>query len=534
MQWSVDSPSRPTATICLVGFLLLVGFALRSHGLGHSLWLDELHTAWTVSGSFAEVAPRARIGNQSPPFFYAEWGLARLFGLNEIALRSLSVGASTVFMALAAWALWRWTASRVATVAVVAMLAVDRLFIFYAQDARPYAILHFVALLQLISLREVLLAAQHRWRIAFVVSSIAMLSIHYTSSLLLIAEAVYVVSTWCGRGAVRRAAYRPVAAVVDAAVVALLTIPLVSHAGHVASQRANWAGFVPRPTWGDLATLFPLDVWFLYPALAAGLVSWLSPNHTAWSPGTLGQNARLVRWLLGVFFVLLVITWLLTRTDIARVFLKRYLMIGAVAPIAATAIIGVSLRGRGVVLAYFVTLALGLAIAPLQSSTHSLIRNVSLRGDISGHARENWRGAIEFIQAHDTQPAPVFVRSGFIECTDTQVADKRWLEYCTAPVNNIYDLARDGCKVIPLCSERPWQLTPYALECVTQSGSGWFILRGGASLADKTALRLVAALSNQGTWQMTSRRVFVGRPGVCVFRLQRAERTPRIDESNDL
>jgi len=491
-----------------------------------------VHTAWTVGDGVADVAARARIGNNAPLFFYMEWGLARVLGLSETSLRLLPLGASTALLVLAAWAIWRWTTSNVATVAVVMLLALDRLFIFYAQDARPYALLHLVALAQLICLREVLLHARHRWRIALIATSLALLYIHYTSAFLLVSEALYIASTWLGRDAIRRAVYRPAKAVTDAVTVIVLAIPLMSHAGLVASHRAHWAEFVPRPSWVDLVTLFPLDCWLLYPALAAVAAYWLSPNRAAAYPNALGQNATLVRCLLGIFFVLLLLTWLLTRSDIARVFLKRYLMVGAIAPVLATAIIGASLKDRRVAVAYFVTLAVGLAISPFQASTHSVVRSFLLHRTVSGHAREDWRGAVEFVQAHDTRLAPVFVRSGFIECTATHIDEQEWSEYCTAPVNNIYDLSLDGRDVIPLCSQRPWELSSRGRECVTQAGGGWFILRGGPKLADETALRLVAILSARGTWQMTDRRVFKGRPGVCVFQLRRVRNTPPKDGLN--
>jgi len=534
MRLPDDSSRRPTTTIGLVGLFIFVGFALRIHDVDHSLWLDELHTAWTVDDGLAEVAPRARMGNQSPLYFYMEWALVRVLGLNETSLRWLSVGASTVFMALAAWAIWRWTASRVATVAVVMLLALDRVFIFYAQDARPYAVLHLVALAQLICVREVLRDAQRRWRIALIVTSLAMLYLHYTSGLLLVAEAIYITATWCGRGQVRRAAYQPSTAVVDALTVIVAAIPLWSHATLVASRRANWALFVTRPTWIDLATLFPLDCWFIYPALVAGAVSWLSPHREVVSTVVPRQHTTLVRCLLGIFFILLVLTWLLTRADIARVFFKRYLMVGAVAPIFATAIIGASLRGRKVVAAYFITLAVGLMISPFQSSTHSVVRNFMLHRDISGHAREDWRGAVQFVRAHGTGRIPVFVRSGFIECTVARFTEERWAEYCTVPVNNLYDLTHDGREVNPLCSRRPWELNPRERKRLTEAGRGWFILRGGSSLADETARRLVTSLSAQGTWSVTDWQVFQGRPGVCVFQLRRGGSATQRDEPRRL
>ncbi|CAK9068213.1 PMT_2 domain-containing protein [Durusdinium trenchii] len=502
------------------GLFVLLGVTLRIHDLGHSLWLDELHTAWVVDGPLSEVAPRARIGNHSPAFFYVEWGIMRAFGLSELALRSLSVAASTAVMIVAAWAVWRWTASSLATIATSGLLAVDRLFIFYAQDARPYALLELVALLQLISLREVLQKAQRGWRVALVATSVAMLYLHYASALLLLAEAVFVGVSWYVSRGRRPVNYHPRTAMIDVACVIGLAIPLVPHVLQVASQRGNWAEFVPRPALIDFVTLFPLDVWLLYPALVAGLVHWWKHEPLPRSPSNLSQHRSLIVFLLGVFLILLVMAWGLTRIDLARVFLKRYLMIAAVAPIMATAIIGALLRPPRVQVAYFVTLVVGLAVSPLQTSAHSVLRNVYLNHSISGHAREDWRAAAEYVRKNRNHAAPVFVRSGFIECTEENLAETKWIPYGTAPLNNLYALADDESHLIPLTTPRPWDLIPQARQLLMSAGEGWIVLRGNTALADKTAAELENSLSPIGTWRVARLQTFSGRPGVTVFHLE--------------
>src|SRR3954447_6651418 len=65
----------------------LVAAALRALPLGESLWLDELHTAWCAVGPLDEVARRAAIGNQGPPFFWLEWLSVHLLGPSEFSLR---------------------------------------------------------------------------------------------------------------------------------------------------------------------------------------------------------------------------------------------------------------------------------------------------------------------------------------------------------------------------------------------------------------------------------------------------------------
>lgn len=43
--------------------------SLRLVQVHESLWLDQLHTAWTVADAPGEIAPRAAIGTHSPMYF---------------------------------------------------------------------------------------------------------------------------------------------------------------------------------------------------------------------------------------------------------------------------------------------------------------------------------------------------------------------------------------------------------------------------------------------------------------------------------
>ena len=73
----------------LCGLLVIagVGTALRLWQINESLWLDELHTSWIVSDSLTEIAPRARIGNQSPVYFYVVRLSLLALGERELSLR---------------------------------------------------------------------------------------------------------------------------------------------------------------------------------------------------------------------------------------------------------------------------------------------------------------------------------------------------------------------------------------------------------------------------------------------------------------
>src|SRR5687767_474003 len=118
----------------------LVGAVGRWWQTGESLWVDELHTAWCVGGDLADVAPRAAMGNQSPVFFWLEWLVVRALGPSEGSLRLVSVCAGSL-LPLALFALLKQLGQSAWVGFVAAVLVVvDPLAIFFATEARPYAL----------------------------------------------------------------------------------------------------------------------------------------------------------------------------------------------------------------------------------------------------------------------------------------------------------------------------------------------------------------------------------------------------------
>src|SRR6266481_2720634 len=131
----------PLAAAILIS---LAATILRLWQARESLWLDELHTAWCAEGWLGEVAQRATIGNQSPLYFWLQWLLIRLIGPSELALRLPSIFAGSL-LPLAVYLLAaRWTSGGVGLLSA-ALIAIDPQSIFYATEARPYALVQLLA-----------------------------------------------------------------------------------------------------------------------------------------------------------------------------------------------------------------------------------------------------------------------------------------------------------------------------------------------------------------------------------------------------
>ncbi|HMP78013.1 MAG TPA: hypothetical protein PKD54_01050 [Pirellulaceae bacterium] len=132
-----------------IGLTIAVGAWVRVLVAVHDpLWLDELHTSWVIIDDWSDVVERAAQGHQTPIYFFVVKLINDLCGHTEWNLRVLSVVSGTALMGVAAWLTWRFTASRLSAWLAVLLVAIDQTSIFYASEARPYALLQLLALLQ--------------------------------------------------------------------------------------------------------------------------------------------------------------------------------------------------------------------------------------------------------------------------------------------------------------------------------------------------------------------------------------------------
>ena len=105
-----------------------------------SLWGDEGYTWQTIRGSLPQTLERTLAeGSQAPFYFVAQWAWSKVFGTSELGLRSLSAVAG----ALGVWFVYliaaRVGGQRAAMWAAV-LAALSPLWVYYSQEARPYAL----------------------------------------------------------------------------------------------------------------------------------------------------------------------------------------------------------------------------------------------------------------------------------------------------------------------------------------------------------------------------------------------------------
>ena len=131
--------------VWLAAAVLLLAAALRFHQLGRqSLWYDEGVAYAHSQRSFAELLPLLR-NNVHVPAYFTLLGLWEdVAGASEFSLRALSAFFSIISVAWA-YALGKRLCHPIAGLAAAALVAGNAFSIYYAQEARMYAMLAAVA-----------------------------------------------------------------------------------------------------------------------------------------------------------------------------------------------------------------------------------------------------------------------------------------------------------------------------------------------------------------------------------------------------
>jgi mannosyltransferase len=478
------------SAISILAPILLIAAVVRLAQFDDSLWLDELHTAWTIqAGSPSDFVARAAMGNTSPLYFVLPWSTTALLGMHEFALRLPSLLAGLLLVATVFACVASWTRSTSSAVVAALLVSLDRNCIFYAQEARTYALVQLLAVLHVSLFLRTLEHPTRRLRCAGIVVAVLLFYLHFTAALLLLAEAVaYLLLCMHPRW---RPRYRLAQAVGDAALIAASWLPALPLLSDVAARRGDWAMFVVRPNFAALLTRLP---WLPYLALPAGGWLWVRcgrKSHAA----TSGDRVPIV---LACWLIVPVLTaWTLAATDVARFFLVRYLAVSIVAPMALAGwFLDAWPAGWLRRLASCATIATAVA-------TSGMLTQWRYDGRLLNDRDQDWRGAVAAINAAEPDGRlPVFVRSGFIEARQLAVPpiDPRRAallhDFCLSPVTTVYRLERDQSLLLPLASP-PLPLSPRGEQHLRDAGDGWFVLVGSPTAANDFADALCRSLARR-------------------------------------
>lgn len=429
-------PKISQATLLLLLATTAIGVFLRVRVCGESLWLDELHTAWAAMVGDAELADRARLGNNGSLYFYCVRVVTQIFGEHEWSLRLPSVIAGGLLIPGTFFVCRFWRCATTTSLLAAALVAIDRNAFFFACEARPYALVQLFGLAHIVLFTRLLSGRKRTWTwILWVLSGIGLFHLHCTSTLVIGAEVVaYFVLRWLAYPIKVQPRYLLIGFVI----IALGMLPGLGLIFSIAQRRENWSHFV-KVTRNPLKmlTLYPVVLYLLVPLLLGsalpaarnllGRVGASPEQDTELEPRE--THSYLMPLLVcGFCFVLpIVVAWALTEADVVRLFFRRYLIASSVvlAPLTASLISWLARRPRDMQTVSGLVFAIAIVGALLGS-------------DYTNRVREDWRSAAQMIN-NSSHEQPVVLYSGLIE-TDAwhDTTDAAHKAYCEFPLRGIY------------------------------------------------------------------------------------------------
>lgn len=203
--------TKRSVVFLLALFLLIGGVFVRFHLLGEqSLWNDEGSSYVQATRAFADIASNAARDIHPPGYYWllAIWRL--LVGETEFALRALSAFASVITLALT-FAIGRQLYGRWTGLVAAGFVTLNTFSIYYAQEARMYALLvmwvaaAFWALIAFVSAAQRGVATSPtqvdsrsllRWAAAIALINAAGLWTHYAYPFFMLVQGVVFLLWW--------------------------------------------------------------------------------------------------------------------------------------------------------------------------------------------------------------------------------------------------------------------------------------------------------------------------------------------------
>lgn len=471
--------STSRTTFLLLAIITIIAAILRALQLGESLWLDELHSSWCVSGNWSEVAGRARMGNQSPFYFWLLKLWISIIGQSEITLRLPSLIASTLLLPIAATIVFRiapkenWLSGLMATTAAV-LLAIIPIGIFFGQETRPYALVQLCAAIHLLALLTTIKSPTMASRSAMVIAAALSIHFHPTAALMLIAEAIVLVPMLLSD---RARHYRLSMLAVDVMVGLLLLSPQLSLLLDTTARRENWSR-VARPVELFDARRFVM----LFPgtllAIVAGIVALIATYYAKPDGSDCGDHwrtRRSVAMVLTAAILPMLVAWISSASGVAHLWMPRYL-VASILPITILVSLVSWPVARWKWLA-FVASGLAVALVVFQSG---IIPKYQQTGRLADDRREDWRSLVEAVSAlpEDERPTTVYLSSGLIEAREILASGNPASEaYLNFPLQGLYQI-RKGNKPLRIIPFEHLRVRQLAKEDAFSDRSCCVIIRG--------------------------------------------------------
>lgn len=423
--------SRPGTTTLAAAALVALGAFLRLYAFWRpGLWADEYGTWWVVAGpgGWGEVVDRTLHIQGQSPFYYL---IVRLFtdvlGTGAFALRlpSILFGIATVALAypLGVAVFGRRRAGLLA----VAAFAVSTPLIWYAQEARPYALALLCTVLSFLSYLRAAATGALAWRAGYVLATAAAFYAHYVFAFVVVLQVAHLTLTH-GRAWLAARAWP-----LTLLALGLLWLPALPHLVHLFERRTvlDW---VPPVTW--LGVLHVVIAYLDLPLLVAlGICLAVIGLRPDWREHL---AARGPFRLLAVWFALPIAVFAGARLllGVTLLFDRYVVFILPAGLLVAVALAGLGRRDgwRGLA---------PLAVLLLFSAAWNFVPSLQRTGGFGDRYDDDWVGAVAALERAAQPGDVVLYGSAFVEADQLPRADPdpRVLSFIQAPLTANLDAA---------------------------------------------------------------------------------------------
>ena len=236
--------------VALVSALTLAGLAVRLLS-SRGIWLDEATSIWQAQMPLGQMLDTLRGTDVHPPLHHLVlWATVRVAGTGELAVRLPSLIASTALIPVL-YAAGRDVYDRRAGLVAAALGVVAPFAVWYAQEARMYALFMLFALLAAWLQVRILRDGRTRDWAGYTVAAAALVATQYFGlALVVVQQAIFLAALARDRRLLR-------GWLVAGAALALLLAPLLAFgADQFAANEAAGKGFqqVPSQTGGAVAS----------------------------------------------------------------------------------------------------------------------------------------------------------------------------------------------------------------------------------------------------------------------------------------
>lgn len=235
----MNASLRRRLPVILAVAVLLLAAGMRFHQLGaQSLWNDEGNSVVQAGRDLAAIAEHAARDIHPPGYYFLLAGWRALTGDSEFALRALSALASVLSVAFT-FSLGRRLYGAWAGLIAALFVALNTFSIYYAQEARMYALLALLGAAGIWALVGLVKRPHWRWAVVLGLINAAGLYTHYAYPFLILVQGLLVLLRLLQllRGQPLAALNLLGQSVLSAGVTALLFLPLAPTA---LAQVSSW------------------------------------------------------------------------------------------------------------------------------------------------------------------------------------------------------------------------------------------------------------------------------------------------------